>query len=140
MSLWILFDVVLIARYHFCLLITDLSMDYGNKTENTSHVLESRSSSFTHLVQAPRQALSGIFNRVFPSQSTSEFQERDVRYPTLPPLYPAEGSIPGAFPESPQKGPSTIELPQASDIGSENPASKIVLDTRGMYTLSFLRQ
>lgn len=104
-------------------------MDYAADSEHVSSSQGSQSSSFSQLIKAPRQALSGAFNRFVSSQFTSEHQEGDVQYPILPLLNQA--SMPGAFPESPQKGPPRVDLPNPGPERLVPNMATLVIDSRG---------
>jgi hypothetical protein len=115
-------------------LVPDPAVESAGTPESILNQQASRPLSFSQMLRAPRQALSGVLNGVFGSQSPDGSQESDVKYPTLPSLIRKEGSMPGAFPESPQKGTTSIELPQAAGIGSEMSTTRpatLVLESRG---------
>ena len=109
-------------------------MERTGTPDHTSNPQESRTASLSQMIRAPSQALRDVFQGVFGSQSPNDYQEKEVKYPNLSLLNLKEGSMPGAFPESPQKGAVAIELPQATSIGSEMSTTRpgtLVFESRG---------
>lgn len=111
-------------------------MERTGTPDHTSNTQESRTTSLSQIIRAPSQALRDVFQGVFGSQPSNDNLEKEVKYPTLPALNLRAGSMPGAFPESPQKGVTAIELPQATGIGSEISTTRpgtLVFESRGIY-------
>jgi len=117
----------------------DTVTEIAGTSESVSNPQESRAPSWGQVLRRSGQALRDALPAVFGSQSAIEPREREVRYPDLSSLSRRENPMPGAFPDSPQRGAAAIELPQPAGIGLEfsadRPTSGLYFDMRGTLFL-----